>query len=534
MGALAKYSKGWIWWLLSVGIAALVATAAVLTIIHSRKHSHGHQHPLPVPGPPGAISQKYAGALKVALGFFDVQKSGKLPADNPIPWRGNSALSDGNDVGVDLSGGLYDAGDHIKFGLPMAFTCTVLSWSVLEYGDQMNAAQQLGAAQKAIRWITDYLIKAHPSSNELYIQVGNATADHSCWERPETMREPRPSLKVDSSNPGSDVAAETAAAMASASLVFRKTDSAYSDKLVSHAEDLFHFADTYRGSYSRSIPSIQAFYNSTGYEDELLWAAAWLYHATHKESYLDYVSVKNGQSFAQWGAAPTWFSWDSKHAGVQVLLARTHLLGAKTMSAQVSNDLEDYKSTADAIMCAFLPDSPTATTNRTEGGLIWVGQWNAVQHAVNSAFLAVIYSDYMLTSRVATLDCSDKSFSPLDLRNFASSQVDYILGKNPMSISYLVGFGENYPKQVHHRGASIPLESTSAYDCKSGFTWFNSKSPNPNVATGGLVGGPFQNDSFIDARSNPMQNEPSTYNSAAMVGLLSGLVTTSSVEQSFS
>ena len=49
--------------------------------------------------------------------------------------RGNAAMSDGNDVGADLSGGMYDAGDHINFVLPMDFIAIRLSWSVLEYGD---------------------------------------------------------------------------------------------------------------------------------------------------------------------------------------------------------------------------------------------------------------------------------------------------------------------------------------------------------------------------------------------------------------
>ena len=59
-------------------------------------------------------------------------------------------------------------------------------------------------------------------------QVGNASIDHKCWERPENMMEKRPTLQVDALSPGSDVAAETAAAMASASLVFCKTNCAYS------------------------------------------------------------------------------------------------------------------------------------------------------------------------------------------------------------------------------------------------------------------------------------------------------------------
>ncbi|PKI77424.1 hypothetical protein CRG98_002197 [Punica granatum] len=100
-----------------------------------------------------------------------------------------------------------------------------------------------------------------------------------------------------------------------------------------------------------------------------------------------------------------------------------------------------------------------------------------------------------------------------------------------MKMSYLVGYGNKYPQFVHHRGASIPANATT--DCTSGFKWLDSAKPNPNVAIGGLVGGPFKNESFIDSRNNSMQAEPSTYNSALLVGLLSGLVTTSSVVQSF-
>ena len=53
---------------------------------------------------------------------------------------------------VDLVGGYYDAGDHVKFGLPMAFTVTMLSWSVIEYGKQIDAAGQMGYTMEAIRW----------------------------------------------------------------------------------------------------------------------------------------------------------------------------------------------------------------------------------------------------------------------------------------------------------------------------------------------------------------------------------------------
>ena len=56
----------------------------------------------------------------------------------------------------------------------------------------------------------------------------------------------RPSFKVDTSNPGSTVVAETAAAMAASSLIFKPTDPTYAATLLKHAEELFTFADTTR------------------------------------------------------------------------------------------------------------------------------------------------------------------------------------------------------------------------------------------------------------------------------------------------
>jgi hypothetical protein len=44
------------------------------------------------------------------LYFYEAQRSGRLPTTNRVSWRNDSALNDGSDVGLDLSGGYYDAG----------------------------------------------------------------------------------------------------------------------------------------------------------------------------------------------------------------------------------------------------------------------------------------------------------------------------------------------------------------------------------------------------------------------------------------
>lgn len=92
--------------------------------------------------------------------------------ENKISRRRDSALKDGSQAKLDISKGMYDAGNHMKFGFSLAFTATVLSWNILEYGDQMKAVNQLESAQDSLKWITDYLINSHHSANVLYIQVG--------------------------------------------------------------------------------------------------------------------------------------------------------------------------------------------------------------------------------------------------------------------------------------------------------------------------------------------------------------------------
>lgn len=132
-----------------------------------------------------------------------------------------------------MTGGYYDAGDNIKFGFPMAFTTTMLAWSVIDFGRIMGP--ELGNAVRAVKWGTDYLLKATATDGVVYVQVGDAISDHNCWERPEDMDTLRTVSKIDRNHPGSDVAGETAAALAAASIVFRSRDPTYSRILLNRA-----------------------------------------------------------------------------------------------------------------------------------------------------------------------------------------------------------------------------------------------------------------------------------------------------------
>lgn len=72
---------------------------------------------------------------------------------------------------VDLVGGYYDAGDNVKYGLPLAFTVTTLAWAGIHYRTELQATGEMENLHQAIRWGTDYLLKASFKRNRLYVQV---------------------------------------------------------------------------------------------------------------------------------------------------------------------------------------------------------------------------------------------------------------------------------------------------------------------------------------------------------------------------
>ncbi|CAI7751144.1 unnamed protein product, partial [Closterium sp. NIES-54] len=84
---------------------------------------------------------------------------------------------------------------------------------------------------------------------------------------------------------------------------------------------MFVFADKYRGVYSTVVPGAALKFPSTGYTDELAWAAGWLYRATGLRRYLEYVQ-RNEAAIGGTQQMHTEMSWDQKLPGAQLLLAQ--------------------------------------------------------------------------------------------------------------------------------------------------------------------------------------------------------------------
>ena len=436
----------------------------------------------------------YGEALQKSLFFYEVQQSGELPDWNRVSWKGDSGLDHGQDVGVDLTGGWYDAGDHVKFNFPMAASVTMLAWGGVEYKDAYEKSGQMEILKRNLKFTLDYMLKCHTAPNELYIQVGNGREDHKQWVAAEAMtaRIPqRPSYKVDASDGGTDIAAEFAAAFSASSILFKDSDPAYSATLIEHAEQLYDFADTYRQEYSKSYEDVAEFYNSwSGFQDELVWGAAWLYRATNKQSYLTKAESEFDKILADGGGRPYAFShsWDDKSYGSYVLLAQ--LTGKQEYITAAQNHFDFWTVGHNGEQVTY-----------TDGGQAWLVQWGSLRYANTTSFLALVFSD--------------KIDIPANLKtryhNFAKGQIDYALGDNPLNRSFMCGFGNNPPFDPHHRTAHGGYENDG-----NGLPVVQS-----HILYGAMVGGPkTPDDRFEDDRNEFLANEVATDYNAGLTGAL--------------
>lgn len=152
----------------------------------------------------------------------------------------------------------------------------------------------------------------------------------------------------------------------------------------------------------------------SGYADEFLWSAAWLFRATGKQSY----RVQYNRWWTEFGLSwrPSQASWDLKLAQAQVLLAGID------GSAQYVNAARTFCDWA-------ANDAP-----KTPLGLFYAGDWGSTRYAANVAYVC--------------LHAARIGINPEQNIAFAESQIGYMLGDTGRS--FVVGFGNNPPLNPRH------------------------------------------------------------------------------------
>ncbi|CAG8590090.1 8876_t:CDS:2, partial [Racocetra fulgida] len=397
---------------------------------------------------------EYARLVAYSLYFYEAQRT----------------LNDGQDVDLDLSG---------------------VKWS---QGYQL--ANQTQYLMDMIKWGTDWLIKASSNTNStddqyLYVMVGNLDIDHNYWGPDTNFPTRRPSSKVNASAHGTDVAGEVAAAFAASSILFRSNNSTYADTLLTYAKNLYSFAETtpFR-LYQNSAPLVRDGYSSSNYSDELIWGALWLYRATNDATYLNKaVNYFGSNSFT----SKKVFNWDEKTGGCYVLFAK--------LFQQSGQDTTRWKLLAERYLDSIIKTSGGDCTF-TDGGLFWCdGDSDEASLSVSfgAAFLCLVYAP------IATSDTKTRAYI-----NFALTQIDYALGKNPLNTPYVIGVHPNSPHNPHHAGAHGGTNANN----------LNDPPETQHILYGGVVGGPDKNDGFSDSRSDYAHTEVAMDYNAAFQGLM--------------
>ncbi|KAI8083544.1 Six-hairpin glycosidase-like protein [Thamnidium elegans] len=447
--------------------------------------------------PPGVTGNvHYANLLNSSLWFYEAQRSGKLPSNNRVSWRSDSALNDGNDNNVNLTGGYYDAGDYLKFTLPLSYSLAIINWGAIVWFDGYQKANQVQYLKDMMKWGTDWLMQAHPDSNTFYVQVGDGDIDNNYWGPDTNIPNPRPSYQVNRTAIGTDAVAISAAALASASYLFKNNlnDTTYADQLLSQATSLFNLADTAqpRNVYVNAVPAIAEYYACNNYTSQLTFAALWMYKASGNETYRTMAS----NYFDQFNlaAVPTGImDWSDQTNAVYVLGAELDPTNTKYATA-AKNALDTIIQTKTGSPCTF-----------TNGGMLWCDGFsdsNSVVPVQDTSLLALLYSK---------ID-SDKADA---YTKFATDQINYLLGNNYMLTPYVCGIHMNSPRNPHHAGASGGTDIGNIDSSPAVEKW---------ILYGALVGGPDKSDKFYDIRDDYQQTEVALDYNAPFQGLMAHMM----------
>ncbi len=474
----------------------------------------------------------YARALQYSIYFYDANMCGtEVNENNRYKWRGDchtydakvelvagitdfvgtnlsqpfideykDVLDPDGDGCVDVAGGFHDAGDHVQFGMPENYSAAALGWGYYEFRDSYVKTGQDDHIETILRYFNDYLMKCTFRDDSGTViahcyQVGDGDIDHQYWNSPEVDEMARPAWFLTAENPQTDYVVSAAGSLAINYLNFKDTDPEYAEKSLDYATALMDFAMTNEKQLSINEEGPMQFYRASKWEDDYCWAAAWMYLCTEDVKYLEdaapYVDYYAPSGYC--------FNWNDMWGGANTMWAVINQtnpdldLVNMVRKAQGKNEYV-YKDFWDEVEKCF----PTWQQLETPGGYAFLSQWGSARYNTAMQLIAYVYDKY-------TNDGKPGKYS-----DWAKSQMDYILGDNPMDRCYVVGYSENSAKFPHHRAAS-------------GLTKCEDPDEHRYVLFGALVGGPDGSDKHVDVTSDYIYNEVTIDYNAAFVGASAGI-----------
>jgi hypothetical protein len=339
-------------------------------------------------------------------------------------WHADDAaapLESTRRVKDNVSKGWYDAGDFGKYVSPGATAVNDLLWAY-EMFPAVFADGQLGIPESGngvpdildeVRYEVDFLLNMQDAASSGF------------WSRvfPQTKTEPRYISDIAHGltkvKPTSHSGA-TVAALAHASLVFRSIDPGYAAVALNAARNGWTYLQA-----SGGVPSPDGPYHDDDDRNDRFWAAAELFRATGEAPFHDYF-LANYQSFASAFSA----SENAHGATVMELAAFLAYLRADvrdaTATAWITARFNEWKGYQ-------LARAQGAWRNTSDDATDYY--WGSNAPMLNTAMDLVIG-----TKILGTYDAS--------VLKVVRSNANYVLGINPLSFSFVSGYGGNSLQSV--------------------------------------------------------------------------------------
>lgn len=446
----------------------------------------------------GFTSNEYKKALWMTTRFYGGQRSGlnnwllydHLPAGVASTYKGKCFIDDKDTDGYDISGGWHDCGDHVKFGQTEFYSAYMLLKGYAEFPrgyDDLYAADYINYATAnswsyegtghapngipdildEVKHATDYFIKCAKNSSTFYYQVGQGDPDHTQWVTAVKMQtltqanggQPRTVYK----NPAdASMASFCGATLALMSRMYRKFDPAYADLCLKHAK--------YAYDYAKAHPGVAAtgdggFYSANdNWKDDYACMCAELHWATGTQAYKTEalafsISYAPGMGTDIYGKN---YGFDYTNNG-DIAIYNLAVLGK-------SNGLSVLEQLVNTHYFGNVQ-----TDGQFNGGNTG---WGPLRYNANTAFIVALWQKLKGTSGTPN--------------KYIYDNIDYILGKNASSQSFIVGFGSKSPKFPHHR--NVYLRDDNPGDAaKRAMTI-----PAKNAQFGLMVGGTRNPSSYVD------------------------------------
>jgi hypothetical protein len=424
-----------------------------------------------------------------AVRFYGAERCGDnhnwTLVNNPVGH--GCHLRDGESVGLDLSGGWHDAGDHVKVTMTIAYAAYILlkAYEVYpsafeDYDDPAYSGAPNGIPDvlDEARVGLDWLVKAHPDANRLVAMVANSDYDHSTFmtspsqstNTVERGGEPRPVQMAAKA----DFAGATAAALALASRLYTDFDAVQAGVYLTKAKSAYAYAKANPGL------STSMLYAWTGmsYTDDLMCGATELWRATADATYRTDATGRNAsigptKATAGYGQISDYCRHSLVKGGEQAALTPWN------------TDVDRYTT--------------LISNDSNLKGLICSDKWGTCRHAMSVAFSAALLYDATKNTKY---------------RDFARSQYAWIKGNNPQGRSFIMGWGTNPPKRPHHRNA-YGYEDDLGWDADA--PQLSDTREFRHLLVGALVGGP-NLEGYQDSVNDYIHNEVAIDYNAGLVG----------------